>query len=682
MGGFVIMGQVAYNYGMKFLTEKKGLFWTCAEYIVYAFILLFPFINPQGFLYGGTSFRSATLIFTALLLMAGFVIHLFKKNSTASLPKSPIFLAVVLYFVSLVASAFVGFNFSTSFWSVVTRTTGIWYFLHLGFVIYVLWGLMSDRIRQNRILLVFIASSALFSFLALMGPEGANLIFTGYVNDGFTFGNTSFGAMYLLAAFLCSVYYVAQAEQRKWWMYILPVIIFVNPYFISASAMSGDFSYGLAGEARTSSYAAVLSIIGVFALWGVSKIKSARAKSITLYSLFGAVIVIASIASFSLLSQNGALRKIYLSEATAARPLLWEMSGKVITQRPVLGWGTDNFEKVLALNYDNRLLNDEYGREAWFDRTHNVLIDQTIDNGIVGMLFYIIIYIVGALTLIYVIVRSGHRGDRALASVLLVYVPIHFIELQTAFDTTISYFILAIMLALSAVLYDRTRQHVTKSENEWGIPAAGRYVIGGIIGIFAVWSFIFGWLPFVRAQIANGYVRTIGSSEKRIPEYPKLFGSPIDNHSFLWRISTDFQRGIAENTKVLSDPAKVASLKREILIFEEGYKKYIQDNPRDVRAHLNLADILIYERLFDVDKLQEAQNVLDSAIAMAPQIPQAYWMKSVAYIYMKKFDLAREYAKKGLALNPEIRESKEVVQYVEESIKNFPEIDLFFFKQI
>ncbi len=57
-------------------------------------------------------------------------------------------------------------------------------------------------------------------------------------------------------------------------------------------------------------------------------------------------------------------------------------------------------------------------------------------------------------------------------------------------------------------------------------------------------------------------------------------------------------------------------------------------------------------------------------------------MKAVAYVYMGKFDLAREYANKGLALNPKIKQSQDIVDYVEKSAKTFPEIDLFFFKQI
>ena len=74
--------------------------------------------------------------------------------------------------------------------------------------------------------------------------------------------------------------------------------------------------------------------------------------------------------------------------------------------------------------------------------------------------------------------------------------------------------------------------------------------------------------------------------------------------------------------------------------------------------------------------------MLDDAIKLVPQSPQPHWMKAVGYLYMKKFDLAREYAQKGLDLNPRVVQSREVVRYIDDSIKTFPEIDLFFFKQI
>jgi hypothetical protein len=56
-------------------------------------------------------------------------------------------------------------------------------------------------------------------------------------------------------------------------------------------------------------------------------------------------------------------------------------------------------------------------------------------------------------------------------------------------------------------------------------------------------------------------------------------------------------------------------------------------------------------------------------------------MQSVAYLYQRKFDLARSWAKRAYDLNPNIEESTRLMRYLETAIKEFPVIDLYTFKQ-
>jgi len=659
---------------------KNSLFWKIAEYLFYAFFILFPFVNYGGFLYTGTSTRSLNLVIFAAVLGIGFALWLFKKGTTVSLVRSPLFIALALYLGSLTVSGLAGLNFSTTFWSVATRMTGVWYFLSLGFFMLVLWALVVDEKKHHALTLGIIFSTALYSVFDLLGNDGFGWFFKNVISEAFTFGNTTFAAMYIFGAFLLSLYYLLQSESKKWWTYALPVVLIINPNIINPHVWSGDFS-SLIGAAQATSIVIPLSLLALGLIWIVSKIKDTRRRTMTSYTLFGIGLAAAALTSFSLLSPGGYLREEYLSRSTPARPLVWEMSENAIAERPALGWGADNFERVFEQNYDNRLLEEEYGNEAWFDRAHNVFIDQLVDNGSIGLGLYFFVYVVVILALIYTALNAAVKRDRIFATVLIVYFTLHIAELQTAFDTSISYPMLAFMFVSAGVLYHRTRAQA-KSGLAFALPRAARYGVGAILFIFFSWSLIAGALPLTGAQIANGEIRTVGSAEKRIPLYPPLFGSPVDVQAFLWRTATDFQRGIAQNPKVLEDPEKVDGLKKEIVIFENGYREYLKHNPSNFRAHLNLADVLIYQRLFEVDKLTEAQAVLDMAIALVPQSPQPYWMKAVAYVYMRKFDLAREAAQKGLALNPKIKQSQEVMKYVEDSIKTFPEIDLFFFRQI
>src|SRR3989344_8023640 len=119
------------------------------------------------------------------------------------------------------------------------------------------------------------------------------------------------------------------------------------------------------------------------------------------------------------------------------------MLAKAIDAQSLPGCGADNFQRVFEKYYDNRLLQSEYGNEAWFDRAHNVFIDQLVDNGFVGLLAYFAVYLVTILALIYTALNAAVKRDRIFAAVLVVYFTLHIAELQTAFDTSISYPMLA-----------------------------------------------------------------------------------------------------------------------------------------------------------------------------------------------------------------------------------------------
>ncbi len=664
------------------ITDTSGsVFWKGIEYLFYFFFVTFPFINYTSFLYGGTSTRSLNLIIFSTLLAICLGVWLFKKEHSISIVKSPAFISLALYFVALIISGLQGLNPYITFWSLATRMTGIWYFLFLGLFMLMLWPLVADQKKHDQLILAILVSTALYSVLDLLGPDGLGWLFAGHVGEAFTFGNTSFAAMYLFGAFLLSLYYLFQSTTKRWWMYVLPILLLISPNTLNKHIWSGDFSSGLIGDARASSYAVVAAIVALFVLWLISKIKDHTMRSKVSYTLFGVSVLVVIVGAFSLISPNGYLREAYLSSGTAARPLVWEISEKAIAQRPLLGSGEDNFERIFEEHYDNRLLQDEYGNEAWFDRAHNVFIDQLVDNGAVGLFLYFLVYIVTTLSLVYAALNAEEKRDRVLAAVLVLYFSLHIVELQTAFDTSISYPMLAFMFVSAAAVSHRVFSAKRKGL-EIPLNQVAAYAIGVVLVSFSLWSFVVGVLPLTEAQLANGAIRTVGSGEKRIPLYPTLFSSPIDIQAFLWRTATDFERGIAQDPKVLDDPAKVENLKKEIVIFENGYREYVKNNPTNFRARLNLADILIYQMLFQVNKLEEAQKVLDDAIVLVPQSPQPYWMKAVAYVYMRKFDLARTYAKKALDLNPRIKQSQVVVKYVEDSIKTFPNIDLFFFTQI
>ena len=670
-----------------FLDKKQGQINVFIDWMIYIFIAIFPFLIYTGYLFYDTSTRFVNLILLVQIIsfVLGVTIITYKRQ--LSIIKSPITIALGFFLVILFIAGVNGLDFSTSFWSKATRTAGLFYFVHLGLFYFFLISVLREEKKLRNFLKVFLISSGLFSIGALLTKDGLGILFTAKAWRGFTFGNSTFAAMYLYASFLLSIYYVATSEKIKktYWRFLIPIIFLLNPYFISKDFWLGDVNIfknpsGIIGSAQASTITVIFSVIFLLVIFFISKIKESnvRRRIIFVSVIIGIFIAIFSINS--LLSSSGFINQKYIS---GARPLVWDLSKKAIKDSPVLGFGSDNFTRVFELYYNNTLLEQRNGGEAWFDKAHNIFIDQTVDTGYLGVSVYLVVYLIIIGSMLFVIVRSKEKSDQYLSLIILTYFIGHLMELQTAFDTTISYIPLVIMAGLASIVFNKTYYSIyQEKKSEWFFSKNISYIFAGFLIIGSLYFFFTATVPVIRVGNTNGTIRTIGSSDKRLPLYPIIFNSKIDPGAYLYRASYDLQRGISQDPKIISDPKKVVGFAKELEEYVKGYSEYIKLHPSDYRAHLDFANVYIYQRLFDIDNLEKAHQVLDDAIRLVPNAPQAYWMKSVSYLYQRKFDLAKQWAKKGYDINPGIEESKNLINYVDNSIKTFPVIDLYVFKQI
>ena len=137
----------------------------------------------------------------------------------------------------------------------------------------------------------------------------------------------------------------------------------------------------------------------------------------------------------------------------ASRFLNIKMSLDGWKERPILGWGQDNYLYVFSKYHDARM----YAQEPWFDRSHNVFMDWLIAAGILGLLAYLSLYVAAIYLLWFSRTKKVHRdssGDFLEKSLLTGLLVAYFVHNIFVFDNLISYILFFFLLAYLTLRFD------------------------------------------------------------------------------------------------------------------------------------------------------------------------------------------------------------------------------------
>lgn len=131
--------------------------------------------------------------------------------------------------------------------------------------------------------------------------------------------------------------------------------------------------------------------------------------------------------------------------SVAGRLINWSVSWEGFKERPLLGWGQDNFLYVFSQHFDPRMAS----YEPWYDRSHNVFFDWLIAGGILGLLAYLSLYIASLWSLWF---RKNSRQVFSLSEATLWtgFLVAYFIHNFFVFDNIASYILFAFVLAYIA----------------------------------------------------------------------------------------------------------------------------------------------------------------------------------------------------------------------------------------
>jgi tetratricopeptide (TPR) repeat protein len=168
-------------------------------------------------------------------------------------------------------------------------------------------------------------------------------------------------------------------------------------------------------------------------------------------------------------------------DTVMARFINWHIAWQGVKEKPILGWGQENFAIVFDKYYDPSM----YAQEQWFDRVHNIVLDWLVAGGFLGLISYVSIFL-AALWLMW-------RGkvftvtERSIITGLLVAYTCHNFFV---FDNVTSYILFGMVLSYIAWRYADAHEG-TPLLSRLKLPRGSGWYVGVVtiaIAGLSVWS--------------------------------------------------------------------------------------------------------------------------------------------------------------------------------------------------
>lgn len=326
--------------------------------------------------------------------------------------RHPLFIAVSLFVLFYLLASLFAHSPSSAFWSNYERGEGGFQMIHY----YIFFLLLLLVFREKKDWINLLKSSVIAAILVILygviadqrwvsnfisahaqgtPPEGFwNRLTAGRFQG--SLGNPAYIAPYLMfSIFYASYLFLNIKEKIIRYFLIASAILFICFFYLSRTR-GGLVGFGIS--------------ILIILIWLLFK-TSGKTKKITSYVLLlvfaGGVFV--SWVSFSVvpscaegicssleksLASNRLLNFNFGEQTLKTRSWTWGSAWEGFKERPILGWGQENFSTVFDRHFNTNHYTPGANSETWFDRAHSVIFDYLAETGFLGFLSYLSIFII------------------------------------------------------------------------------------------------------------------------------------------------------------------------------------------------------------------------------------------------------------------------------------------------
>jgi tetratricopeptide (TPR) repeat protein len=374
----------------------------------------------------------------------------------------------------------------------------------------------------------------------------------------------------------------------------------------------------------------------------------------------------------------------FVGLATKARILIWQSAWQSFLERPWFGWGPENFEIAFSLHFDPRLFIPEYGGEVWFDRAHNIIMDNLVALGMVGSILYIAVFVAA----FYILGRLyfSKKIDFITAAVPMAAFIAYFLQNLTVFDMVSSLMLFFLILGFIA----STEKEAGDGEEEAVVQV--RTIRPAVAAPVFLVAFLFCFFEFVVSPIQNSTsavqaslkaeqiiyqrpdiarasaVQAGNETDQRIEAYKEtLATSPIGKYQIVEFFCDSFEEFSLSQA---AEAVPSDQLNKEFDYLAEALGKNIEASPLDFRAYLKLGQLYNAWARIDSSKEDAAVGILETAMGLSPNNQQVYWDMAQAKFNQQKPGEAMALAEAAIKLEPMVERSHFIAMMVAEKMNN------------
>lgn len=621
------------------------------KYIFYAVIVAVgsPLVSSQNPIFG-LLIRPETLFQVTVEIVAVLFLVLLAVDPSYRPKRSSVAIAVLVWLAVWGLATIFSQNPSRAFFSSRERLTGYFFLAHLAAFFFIVSSVFRTATERRMILQASVIVSvfaSLYGLAQLWGLVHLPVRQVGQLRVFSTLGNPSFLASYLLFHIFFGGYLIA-TEKRKSLRRIWVGAIIVNTFLLFLTGTRGAY---------LGFYAGVVSLAIIASFLFQEKYRG-RFRLATL-ALFIAPIIL-----FALFQSGVIPRNFYFARLTDPyslwqggirnRVLAWRIGWDAFGEKPLFGWGPDQFNVAFDKHFDTELISIYGAAESWFDRAHNVFVDALVMAGMAGFLAMLALLIV-------MMIKIFEPGQKEFSAFLTAGLIAYIVQGFFIFDSFGSYLPLFLLAALLTPLGSNSIPHRERRISPFFLAAlvAGALLFLGI-NVASARAQALGWRAFT-------FINEDPASFTKLWEKSRNYKSPYERD--MWVELTEYLLGEAPwvirpkfSLPVMLNYAQVS--KKQFLDLESRQKldamMYYQAgrlgnflgilgefDPEFVGNNLAKALELsprrldIYYEFAEMERLKgnpEGQfDWIEKAIALDEKVSFSWWNLGIAYADKKEY---------------------------------------------